>query len=180
MKISFHSHANRTNFHMKSLALSLAFVMRFKSKTEMPYMWFALPPCWWTKQQKICSLSMHKNGSELPEEKNLIVQVHQHGRHDVTCKPSIAACGCVYIPCVPCYVCVPTNRVNRINLPVVIISTKKQRIEERQNDSLLVKLVKHMSHGILKRFFASLLGIHQLSQFLFNLCSPVSLESFLL
>ena len=50
--------------------------------------WFALPPCWWTKQKKICSQSLHKNGSELPEEKNRIVPVHQHDRHDVTCKPS--------------------------------------------------------------------------------------------
>ena len=32
---------------------------------------------------------LNKNGSELPEEKNLIVPVHQHARHDVTCKPSI-------------------------------------------------------------------------------------------
>ena len=50
--------------------------------------WFASPPCWWTKQKKICSQSVHKNGSELPEEKNLIVPVHQHGRRDVTPFPS--------------------------------------------------------------------------------------------
>ena len=37
-------------------------------------------------QNKTCSQSLHKNVSELPEEKNLIVSVHQHGRHDVTCK----------------------------------------------------------------------------------------------
>ena len=30
MEISFHSYANKTNFHMKSFALSFAFVMRFK------------------------------------------------------------------------------------------------------------------------------------------------------
>ena len=30
MKISFHSYAYKTNFHMKSVALSLAFVTRFK------------------------------------------------------------------------------------------------------------------------------------------------------
>ena len=53
------------------------------------YRWFALPPCWWTKQKKICPQILHKNGSELSKEKNLIVPVHQHGRHDVTCKPSI-------------------------------------------------------------------------------------------
>ena len=29
MKISFHSYANKTNFHMKSFAVSLAFKMRF-------------------------------------------------------------------------------------------------------------------------------------------------------
>ena len=39
------------------------------------YRWFALPPCWWTKQKKICSQILQKNESELPEEKNLIVPV---------------------------------------------------------------------------------------------------------
>ena len=29
VKINFHSYANKTNFHMKSVALSLAFIMRF-------------------------------------------------------------------------------------------------------------------------------------------------------
>ena len=33
--------------------------------------------------------SLHK--IEVPKEKNLIVLVHQHGRHDVTCKPSISS-----------------------------------------------------------------------------------------
>ena len=51
--------------------------------------WFALQPCWCTKQKKISSHSLHKNGSYLPEEKNLIVPVHQHGPHDITRKPSI-------------------------------------------------------------------------------------------
>ena len=37
LKISFHSYANTTNFHMKSFALSLAFIMRFKSNSEMAY-----------------------------------------------------------------------------------------------------------------------------------------------
>ena len=31
MKISFHSYANKTNFHMKSFALSLAFIVRFRA-----------------------------------------------------------------------------------------------------------------------------------------------------
>ena len=31
------------------------------------------------KQEKICSLSLHKNGSEFSEEKILIVPNHQHG-----------------------------------------------------------------------------------------------------
>ena len=30
MKIIFNSYANKTSFHMKSFALSLAFIMRFK------------------------------------------------------------------------------------------------------------------------------------------------------
>ena len=33
MKISFHSQANKTNLNMKSFALSLTFIMRFKTMT---------------------------------------------------------------------------------------------------------------------------------------------------
>ena len=36
MKISFHSHANKTNFHMKSFAVSLAFIMRFTATRKWP------------------------------------------------------------------------------------------------------------------------------------------------
>ena len=37
MKISFlHSYANKTNFHLKSFALSLAFIMRFKAIQKWP------------------------------------------------------------------------------------------------------------------------------------------------
>ena len=36
MKISFHSYANKTNFHMKSFALSLAFIMRFTATRKWP------------------------------------------------------------------------------------------------------------------------------------------------
>ena len=36
MKISFHSYANRTNFHMNSFALSLAFIMRFTATRKWP------------------------------------------------------------------------------------------------------------------------------------------------
>ena len=36
MKISFHSYANKTNFHMKSFALSLAFI-EVHSNSEMAY-----------------------------------------------------------------------------------------------------------------------------------------------
>ena len=39
LKISFHSHANKTNFHMKSFALSLAFVMRLKATRKWPIWW---------------------------------------------------------------------------------------------------------------------------------------------
>ena len=42
------------------------------------------------KTKENCSQSLHKNGCDLPEEKNLFVPVHQHGRHDVTYKPSIS------------------------------------------------------------------------------------------
>ena len=59
--------------------------------------WFALPPCWGTKQKKICSHSWHKKGIQLPEEKTFIVPVHQHGRHNVTCKSSIGLETCTLI-----------------------------------------------------------------------------------
>ena len=36
MKISFHSYANKTNFHMKSFALSLAFVLWLKASRNWP------------------------------------------------------------------------------------------------------------------------------------------------
>ena len=36
MKISFHSYANITNFHMKSFALSLAFIVRFTATRKWP------------------------------------------------------------------------------------------------------------------------------------------------
>ena len=48
-----------------------------KSIAAAGYRWFALPPCWWIKQKKICSQRLHKNGSELPKEKNFIVPGHQ-------------------------------------------------------------------------------------------------------
>ena len=35
MKISFHSYANKTNFHMKSFKLGLAFVTEVQSNSEM-------------------------------------------------------------------------------------------------------------------------------------------------
>ena len=36
MKITFHSYANKTNFHMKSFALSLAFIVRFLATRKWP------------------------------------------------------------------------------------------------------------------------------------------------
>ena len=36
MKINFHSYANKTNFDMKSFALSLAFMMRYKATRKWP------------------------------------------------------------------------------------------------------------------------------------------------
>ena len=36
MKIGFHSNANKTNFHMKRFALSLAFIMRFTATHKWP------------------------------------------------------------------------------------------------------------------------------------------------
>ena len=37
MKISFHSHANKTNFHLKSFAFSLAFTVRFTATRKWPF-----------------------------------------------------------------------------------------------------------------------------------------------
>ena len=39
MKISFHSCANKTNFHMKRFALSLGFIMRFTATRKWPIVW---------------------------------------------------------------------------------------------------------------------------------------------
>ena len=36
IKISFHSYANQTNFHMISFALNLAFIMRFTKTRKWP------------------------------------------------------------------------------------------------------------------------------------------------
>ena len=36
MKISFHSYANKTNFHTKSFALTLAFIVRFTATRKWP------------------------------------------------------------------------------------------------------------------------------------------------
>ena len=36
IKISFHSYANNNNFHMKSFALNLAFIMRFNATRKWP------------------------------------------------------------------------------------------------------------------------------------------------
>ena len=48
MKISlfardFHSHANKTSFHLKSFALSLAFVMKLKATRKWPTRSFRFP-----------------------------------------------------------------------------------------------------------------------------------------
>ena len=36
LKISFHSNANKTNFHMNSFALSLSFIVRFTATRKWP------------------------------------------------------------------------------------------------------------------------------------------------
>ena len=40
MKISFHSYVNKTNFHMKSFALSLAFIVSFSATRKWPILAF--------------------------------------------------------------------------------------------------------------------------------------------
>ena len=39
----FHSHANKTSFHLKSFALSLAFVMKLKATRKWPTRSFRFP-----------------------------------------------------------------------------------------------------------------------------------------
>ena len=39
MKISFHSYANKTNFHLRSFALSLAFIVRFTATRKWPILY---------------------------------------------------------------------------------------------------------------------------------------------
>ena len=54
------------------------------------------------KQKNICSHSLNKNGSQLPEKKNLIVPNHQHDRHDVTCNQPIGfyeGCPLLFLTC---------------------------------------------------------------------------------
>ena len=47
--------------------------------------WFALPPYRCTKQKKICSHSLPKNGSLFnSQRRKIFVPDHQHGHHDVT------------------------------------------------------------------------------------------------
>ena len=46
-------------------------------------------PCWGSKQKNIFSKNLHENRVWFPEERNAFVLDHQHGRHDVTCKPAI-------------------------------------------------------------------------------------------
>ena len=52
MKISFHSSVNKTNFHMKSFALSLAFIVRFTATRKWPierntcFLYFQQSTCW--------------------------------------------------------------------------------------------------------------------------------------
>ena len=47
---------------------------------------------WWSMWKwyiKIISEKLHKNGVSFPEDRNVFVLDHQHGCHDVTCKPEI-------------------------------------------------------------------------------------------
>ena len=43
----------------------------------------------WKWYIKIISEKLHKNGVSFPEDRNVSVLDHQHGCHDVTCKPEI-------------------------------------------------------------------------------------------
>ena len=45
------------------------------------------------KTKEIFLLNLHQNRVHFPAERNAFVLDHQHGRHDVTCKPAIAMYG---------------------------------------------------------------------------------------
>ena len=42
----------------------IVFASELIIEEKRQYWWFAMPPCWCTKQKKICSHSLHKNGRE--------------------------------------------------------------------------------------------------------------------
>ena len=67
-KISFHSHANKTNFYMKSFALSLAFILRLETARTWPIAFykfcfrtniFIMQKQDWYEQSRI--ISQHKD-----------------------------------------------------------------------------------------------------------------------
>ena len=57
MKISFHSYANKTNFHLKSFALSLAIIMRFTATRKLLFTCPLVPR--WRIGPKVYSLGLN-------------------------------------------------------------------------------------------------------------------------
>ena len=96
-------------------------------------MFFLVP-----KQKKICSHSLHKNGRQLPEQKNRVVPVHQHGRHDVT----------IYLKYIYFFIstayCLTTKEINKI-----FILTKNDNIRTRSRvaSAININAVRY-SYGV--------------------------------
>ena len=61
MKISFHSNANKANFHMKRYALSLAFIMRFTATRKRPIVVTLLDMILFHHPSYLCSFIMLYN-----------------------------------------------------------------------------------------------------------------------
>ena len=59
MKISFHSYANKSNFHTKSFALSLVFIIGFTATRKLPIPWHIL----FALRYTLCNLHV---GESLP------------------------------------------------------------------------------------------------------------------
>ena len=77
MKISFHSYANKTNFHMKSFALSLAFIMKFTVTRKWPI-----------SKVNVCNL--------VPRVSRLHVKRRDPGKEVGHCAVNISCKFCVY------------------------------------------------------------------------------------
>ena len=62
----------------------------FRVFVEIKNRWFTLPPCRRTKRKQFVHIvCMKMEVKSRPRVEKITVPVHQHGRHDVTCKPPL-------------------------------------------------------------------------------------------